>query len=89
MSFHDLPYEVAEERMAGMRREADAYRRASEARQGRRSRAPRRWILRRRAAATRLAAVAQTVNEVVGAIISPGWPTEPQPRRYAGPTSRG
>jgi hypothetical protein len=89
MSFHDLPYEVAEERVAGMRREADEYRRASEARQGRRQRARRRWILRRRAAATRLTAVARTVNEVVGAIISPSWPTEPQPRRYTGPVARG
>jgi hypothetical protein len=84
MSFHDLPYEVAEERIEGMRRDADEYRRASRARWGRRARARRRWSLRRQAAALRLSAIARTANEVVGTIISPAWSTSEAPRRYAG-----
>ena len=85
MSFHDMPQEVAEERIAGMRREADEYRRASGARRGRRAPARRRWSLRRQTAAIRLAAIARTANELIGAIISPPWPTTDEPHRYARP----
>ena len=84
MSFHDMPHEVADERIAQMRREAEVRGLVSRTRQGRRTRARRRWILRRHAASTRLAGIAQIVNEVVGSIISPPWPTD-QPRRYVGP----
>jgi len=84
MSFHDLPQEVIDERIAQMRREAEVRRLVGRTRQGRRTRSRRRWILRRQAAATRLAGIAQIVNEVVGSIISPAWPTD-RPRRYAGP----
>jgi hypothetical protein len=86
MSFHDLSQEVAEDRMAGMRREADAYRRALPVRRRRRDRARRRWILRRQMAGIRLSAIARTANEVIGAIISPPWPTSDDPRHYVRPT---
>jgi hypothetical protein len=86
MSFHDLPQEVAEDRMAGMRREADAYRLALPVRRRRRERARRRRSLRRQAAGIRLSAIARTANEVIGAIISPPWPANDDPRRYARPS---
>lgn len=85
MSFHDMPREVAEERIEGMRREADAYRLASRVRRGRRQRVRRRWSLRRRAVAIRLSAVARSANQLVGAIISPAWPIADEPRRCACP----
>ncbi len=85
MGFHDTSYEVAQERIEQMRREAEVYRRASEARHGRRSRARRRWNHRRRSVALRLAVVARTANQLIGAIISPAWPTGEEPRRYARP----
>jgi hypothetical protein len=87
MSFHDVPQEVVEERIERMRREADAYRRASQARRGRRARARRRWSLRRQAAAIRLSTLARTANELIGAIISPPWPTRDETPRYARPGS--
>jgi hypothetical protein len=87
MSFHDVPQEVVEERIERMRREADAYRRASQARRGRRPRARRRWSLRRQAAAIRLSTLARTANELIGAIISPPWPTRDETPRYARPGS--
>jgi hypothetical protein len=86
MSFHDVPQEVAEERIERMRREAEAYRLASEARRGRRSRARRRWSLRRQAVALRLCDLAHSANELIGEIISPAWPAGDQPRRYIRPT---
>lgn len=84
VSFHDLSYEVAEERIDGMRRDAEEHRRASQARRDRRVRARRRWSLRRQAAALRLSTLARTANAVVGAIISPAWPSSEPQRRYAG-----
>jgi hypothetical protein len=86
MSFHDVPQEVADERIEGMRREAEAYRRAAAARRGRRSRAGRRWSLRRQAVALRLSALAHSANELLGEIISPAWPAGDEPRRYIRPT---
>ena len=85
MSFHDLPYEVAEERIARMRREAEAYREASKVRRGRRLRARRRWSLRRQAIAIRLSDIARTANQLIGAIISPAWPASEEHRHYARP----
>jgi len=84
MSFHDLSYEVAEERIDGMRRDAEEYRHASQARRDRRARTRRRWSLRRQVAALRLSSLARTANAVIGAIISPAWPTSEPQRRYAG-----
>jgi hypothetical protein len=81
MSFHDIPYEVAEDRIDDLRREADVYRLASEARRGRRLRARLRRTLRRRAAASRVAAVARAANGAIGALISPPWPTAEESHR--------
>jgi hypothetical protein len=83
MSFQDMSREVAEGRIAELRHDADAYRRAQPARRRRRSRARHRWSLHRRAVALRLSVVARTANELLGAIISPPWPTSDQPRHYA------
>lgn len=74
MSFHDMPYEVAEGRIDDLRREADVHRLASEARRGRRLRARLRRTLLRRAALRRMAALARAANGTVGALISPAWP---------------
>jgi hypothetical protein len=86
MSFHDLPQEVAEDRMNGMRREADEYRRGLPLRRRRRERARRRWALRRHAAEVRLSSIARSANQVIGAIISPSWPTGEDPHRSPRPT---
>lgn len=75
MSFHDTPFELAEDRIDDLRREADVYRRASEARRGRRLRARLRRSLRRRAAAHHIATIARAANSAIGALISPSWPT--------------
>ena len=83
MSFHDMPQEVAEERIAELRHDADAYRRSLPVRRARWSRARRRWSLRRRAVALRLSVVARSANESLGWIMSPSWPAGDQPRRYA------
>ena len=74
MSFHDTPFEVAEDRIDDLRREADAYRLASEARRSRRLRTRLRRSLRRRAAAHRMATIARAANSAIGALISPSWP---------------
>ncbi len=89
MSFHDLPFEVMEERVAGLRREAETYRIAHRALQARRARARRRWSLWRRATTTRLAATAKMANDIVGAIISPPWPTRDEPPHYRAWPSAG
>jgi hypothetical protein len=85
MSFHDMPYEVAEQRIEDMRREAAAYRRAAQAHHGRRSRARGWWRLRGQAVTTRMSDFVRAANELVDAIIIPPWPTSEQPRRYARP----
>jgi len=81
MSFHDMPYEAAEDRIETLRREADEYRLASEARRGRRLRARLRRTLRRRAALRRMAALAQAANGAIGALISPTWPSTEEQHR--------
>jgi hypothetical protein len=81
MSFHDMPYEVAEDRIDNLRREADVYRLASEARRGRRLRARLRRTLRRRATASRMAAIARAANGAIGALISPAWPSVQESHR--------
>ena len=87
MSFDDLTVEVAEERIAELRREAENYRLARGSRRSRRTRARRRWSLRREAAAAKIASGARIANEILGAIISPTWPTEHEPHRYARPSA--
>jgi hypothetical protein len=82
MSFHDTPFEVAEDRIDDLRREADVYRLASEARRGRRLRARLRRTLRRRAAAHRVAMIARAANSAIGALISPSWPTRDESRGH-------
>jgi hypothetical protein len=81
MSFQDTPFEVAEDRIDDLRREAEMYRLASEARRGRRLRARLRRSLRRRAAAHRIAAIARAANSAIGALISPSWPTREESQR--------
>ncbi len=80
MSFHDPQLDLAGERTEALRRAADHSRLVNEARRARAHR--RRWDLWRRALAPRLAATIRGVNDVLGAIISPGWPTgdAPSPR---------
>jgi hypothetical protein len=85
MSFHDVPEEVAEDRTLGMGRDGDERRRVSTARPGQRARARRPWTLRRQGGQLRLGTVARTANELVGAIISPPWPTSDEPHRHARP----
>jgi hypothetical protein len=72
MSFHDLQADLAGERIEGLRRDADHYRLVHTAR---RARARRRLGPWRRAIASGLAATIQGVNDILGAIISPAWPT--------------
>jgi hypothetical protein len=84
MSFQDLPAEVTDERIVQMRREAEVYRRALPARRESRTRARRRWSLRRHAASVSLSTIARAANKALGAIISPAWPASDAPRRYAG-----
>jgi hypothetical protein len=86
MSFDDLTVEVAEERIAELRREAEDYRLARESRRSRRTRARRGWSLRREAAA-KIASGARIANEILGAIISPTWPAEHEPHRYVWPSA--
>jgi hypothetical protein len=80
MSFHDLQLDLAGERIEGLRRDADHYRLVHNAR---RARARRRLSLWRKAIAPRLAATIQGVNDVLGAIISPAWPTGRAPTHPA------
>jgi hypothetical protein len=75
MSFDHLPVDPAEERIDELLREADHERLVQEARRGRRQRAG----LLRRLLTPRLAATARAVNDVLGAIISPAWPTRDEP----------
>jgi hypothetical protein len=75
VSFHDMPYEAAEDRIEDLRREADGYRLAFEARRGRRLRARLRRTLRRRAALRRMTALARAANGAIGALVSPTWPS--------------
>jgi hypothetical protein len=90
MSFHDLPYEANEVRIAGLRREAEVYRASRAAVRVRRARARRRWrLLRRHAVTARLSATARVINEVIGAIVSPPWPSESEPSRYWSRPSAG
>jgi hypothetical protein len=72
VSFHDLQYGLAEERIDGLRRQGDHERLVNEARR-RRSRR-RRAGLWRRLVAPRLAATIQGANDILGAIVSPPWP---------------
>jgi hypothetical protein len=81
MSFHDMPYEAVEGRIEDLRREADEYRLASEARRGRRLRARLRRTLRRRAALRRMAALARAANGAIGGLISPTWPSTEEQHR--------
>jgi hypothetical protein len=76
MNFHDLQLDLAEERIEGLRRDAGHHRPVHTAR---RVRARRRLGLWRKAIAPRLAATIQAVNDVLGAIISPAWPTGQAP----------
>jgi hypothetical protein len=75
MSFDHLPLDPAEERIEELLRDADHDRLVREARRARRRRAG----LLRRLLTPRLVATAQAVNDVLGAIISPGWPTRDEP----------
>jgi hypothetical protein len=81
MSFHDMPYEAAGDRIEDLRREADEYRLAAAARRGRRLRARLRRTLRRRAALRRMAAAARAANGAIGALISPTWPSTEEQHR--------
>jgi hypothetical protein len=90
MDFDDLTVSVAAERIAEMRREADAYRLAHQSRRSRRSRrsrAQRRWTLRRESVSAKMASGARIANEILGAIISPTWPTNSEPHRYVRPSA--
>jgi hypothetical protein len=75
MSFDHLPVDPAEERIAQLLRDADHERLIGEARRSRRRFAG----LLRRLLTPRLAATAQAVNDVLGAIISPAWPPRDEP----------
>jgi len=87
MYFDALIVEAAEERVAEMRREAEEYRLARGSRRSRRARARRRWTLRREAATAKMESVARIANEILGAIISPTWPTNSEPHRYVRPSA--
>ncbi len=77
MSFHDLQFDLAEERIEGLRQGADHDRLVSEARRARSRR--RRLGFLRRVMAPRLAATVGGINDLLGAIISPAWPTGDAP----------
>jgi hypothetical protein len=87
MDFDDLTVEVAEERVAEMRREAADFGLARESRRSDRAATRRRWSLRREAATAKLASVARIANEILGAIISPPWPQDSEPHRYVRPSA--
>jgi hypothetical protein len=87
MYFDDLNVEAAEERVAELRREAEEYRLARGSRRSRRARARHRWTLRREAATAKMESVARIANEILGAIISPTWPTNSEPHRYVRPSA--
>jgi hypothetical protein len=86
MNVDDLTVEAARERAAEMRREAEDFGLARESRRSGRARARRRRSLRREATA-RLASVARIANDILGAIISPPWPRDPEPNRYVRPSA--
>jgi hypothetical protein len=75
MSLDHLPLDPAEERIDELLRDADHERLVREARRARRRRAG----LLRRVLVPRLAATARAANDVLGAIISPAWPTRDEP----------
>jgi hypothetical protein len=76
LSFHDLQHDLAGERIEGLRQGADHHRLVSEAR---RARSRRRLGFLRRVMAPRLTATVQGINDLLGAIISPAWPTRETP----------
>ncbi|HZD00594.1 MAG TPA: hypothetical protein VFA46_10505 [Actinomycetes bacterium] len=84
MSFHDLQVDLAEERIERLRRDADRHRLVTEARRARARR--RRLGLWRKVIAPGLAATVQGINDVVGAIVSPAWPTADTPPRPIRPS---
>jgi len=92
MSFHDLQFDLAEERIEGLHREAESYRTARQTIRARRLRARSRrslWrrSLWRRMVSTPLTAAARMANDVIGATISPPWPTDGEPPYRAWPSA--
>ena len=86
MNVDDLTVEAARDRAAEMRREAEDFGLARESRRSGRALALHRWSLRHDATA-KLASVARIANDILGAIISPPWPQDPEPNRYMRPSA--
>jgi hypothetical protein len=76
LSFHDMQFDLAEERIEALRQGADHHRLVSASR---RARSRRRLGFLRRVMAPRLTATVQGINDLLGAIISPAWPAREPP----------
>jgi hypothetical protein len=77
MSFSDPQFELAGQRIEEFLREADHDRQVLAVRRARARR--RRQSLWRRVVAPRLASTIRAVNDLLGAIISPAWPSQDTP----------
>jgi hypothetical protein len=83
MRINDPQLDLAGQRIEEFLRDADHERLVLAARRAR----ARRWSLWRRVVAPRLASTIQAANDVLGAIISPAWPSQDVPAAPLRPSS--